>query len=79
MKTKYDWSNVDKNVKFIAVDADGVIGGYSERPYKNKGAVWLCNESHPDSWVCNMYPFEYYPNNNCPDWQDSLEERPNEN
>ena len=62
MKTKYDWSNVDKNVKFIAVDADGVIGGYSERPYKNKGTVWLCNESHPDSWVCNMYPFEYYPN-----------------
>ena len=54
MKTKYDWSNVDKNVKFIAVDADGVIGGYSERPYKNKGTVWLCNESHPDSWVCNM-------------------------
>ena len=26
MKTKYDWSNVDKNVKFISVDADGVTG-----------------------------------------------------
>ena len=26
MKTKYDWSNVDKNVKFISVDADGITG-----------------------------------------------------
>lgn len=72
----YDWSNVPKEVKWIATDADGVKGGYSEKPYRNKGTVWLCNEKNPESWVCNIYPFEYYSNNDFPNWKDSLEERP---
>ena len=75
--SKYDWSNVPKEVKWIATDADGVVSGFSEKPYTHRGSLWLCHVDHPDSWVCNIEPFTYHVNNDYPNWQDSLEERPN--
>lgn len=32
MKTKYDWSNIPKRVKFIAIDADGSEYWLSKKP-----------------------------------------------
>ena len=30
--SKYDWSNVPKEVKFIATDKDGVANGFTKEP-----------------------------------------------
>lgn len=74
MKIKYDWSDVPKSVNWIATDSDGVICGYSKEPRIPKnGKIWLCNNEYPDSWICNIYPFQY---GFCENWKDSLEERP---
>lgn len=75
MKTKYDWSNVLKEVQWIATDADGVVCGYSKEPYFPKnGTIWLCNKEDEDSWICNIQP--YVVDGGCANWQNSLEERP---
>ena len=70
MKTKYDWSNVPKWVKFIATDSTGNTYGYEE---KIKPYIIL-----DDMFVGGRYmsldmnaPFD--------NWRESLEERPNEN
>jgi len=74
--SKYDWSNVPKEVNWIATDADGIVSGFSEKPFVLNGTLWLCNCDHPDSWICNIEPFNYHVNNDFPNWKDSLEERP---
>ena len=70
MKTKYDWSNVPKWVKFIATDSNEITYGYEE---KIKPYIIL-----DDMFVGGRYvsldmnvPFD--------NWRESLEERPNEN
>ena len=70
MKTKYDWSNVPKWVKFIATDSNGNTNGYEERikPY-----IIL-----DDMFVGGRY-VSLDVNTLFDDWRESLEERPNEN
>lgn len=63
MKTKYDWSNVPSEVKWIATDSDGYAFGYKEKPY-NGGWCWYA--------LNPKYIKQQYQGN----WKDSLEERP---
>ena len=68
MKTKYDWSSVPKEVKWIAVDSDLWAYGYSEEPeleeltfFSDSYTGYLlrpCDHSYEGAW------------------RDSLEERP---
>ena len=69
MKTKYDWSNIPSEVKWIATDADGVINGFYTEPsviceYK----MWIAEEHLYLTIGGGVF--------NCLNWQDSLEERP---
>lgn len=66
---KYDWSKVPKEVKWIATDDRGFKSGFTEKPKcKFYYGFWDNGLSS-----LNMYQSEFQGN-----WQDSLEERPNE-
>ena len=73
--TKYDWSNVPKDVKWIATDEDR---NSWEFPADTK-EPFIGGEDE-DQWVCESeftlehHGFRVYRGN----WQDSLEERPAE-
>lgn len=76
MKTKYDWSNVPKEVNWIATDSDGVAHGFKAKPKIKEGLVY-------DMWACNDNFVEYieladnqHRRFGKSNWQDSLEERP---
>lgn len=77
--SKYDWSNVPKEVKWIATDADGMVCGFSEKPIKKVNSLyefWAGDEYDAGLNVVNGVSdfVESYHGN----WQDSLEKRPNE-
>lgn len=63
--SEYDWSNVPKEVKWIATDSDGYAFGYKEKPYIGGSYWYALNPKHIKQ--------QYLGN-----WKDSLEERPNE-
>lgn len=65
MKTKYDWSGVPEHIKIITTDDNGSVTGFSN-PFTYNGK-WCCSFT-----LVNVSPFKG-------NWQDSLEERPNEN
>lgn len=67
--SKYDWSNVPKEVKWIARDDDGWVCHFSKKPRLIHGQ-WLDNTKQG---YLNTYS-----TNEFKGWQDSLEERPNE-
>lgn len=69
MKTKYDWSGVPSWVNWIFVDQDGDMFGCDNKPCTRDGF-----NGHP---IDNEW--EYLGEFSSIDWQDSLEERPNEN
>lgn len=70
---KYDWSNVPKEVKWIASNETGYAHGFKLEPTKR------C--IHVGYWDCGgkskllLWPYENPFKGN---WQDSLEERPSE-
>lgn len=69
MKTKYDWSNVPKEVKWIAKDKDGEVWGYVEKPIIGEKGIWhVKNKYHGYFFIFDSFIVE--------SWQDSLEERP---
>lgn len=71
--TKYDWSGVPSIVKFIATDEDGIVVGYTGKPkIYGDSNMWLCGECGDSVRVMNTV-LSHQGN-----WQDSLEERPNE-
>lgn len=64
---KYDWSKVPKEVKWIATDMDGFEILFYSKPYFESLLSWVGDEfamHSPSSFKGN--------------WQDSLEERPND-
>lgn len=71
--TKYDWSGVEKNTRYIATDADGYAHGWNGEPpkYINDVEEWIGEKSY-------VTGFMLHPNKNPikGNWQDSLEERP---
>lgn len=78
MKTKYDWSNISKQVKFIITDDDGTEYHLKKQPKlglssRYKTAVWLFNKSSVHAWF-------FYKNADKDglylDFENSLEERP---
>lgn len=68
MKTKYDWSNVPKEVKWIATDSDRFKCYFTLKP--EFMPMWW--EKKDDYYKC--IPPEK--NEFKGDWKDSLEERP---
>lgn len=71
MKTKYDWSNVPNKVKWIATDADGYAWHWHEKP-EIIGDEWIAVKAHVGDFI-DKADNPYKGN-----WQDSLEERPND-
>lgn len=78
MKTKYDWLNISKQVKFILIDSDGTEYHLKRKPKfgmskRYKTGSWFFNSSSVFAW------FDYKHVNSegfYPDFADSLEERP---
>ena len=74
--SKYDWSNVPKEVKFIATDKDGVANGFTKEPKPcTEYEMWL-TEDDDDDYV--SLGVEYLDVFDKTVWEHSLEERPNE-
>ena len=68
MKTKYDWSNVPKNVNWIATDSTGYKSHHEEKPKPISGDWFDCSARG-----C----FDYFDSSEFKGyWKDSLEERP---
>ncbi|HEY4538143.1 MAG TPA: hypothetical protein VIG45_06790 [Erysipelothrix sp.] len=68
--SKYDWSNVPKEVNWIATDADGWKSMHEVRP-NNEFNGWV--DSTDIGYYMLMIPEL---NNYKGSWKDSLEERP---
>lgn len=71
--TKYDWSNVPEIYKWIATDNTGHAFGYTSEPKKYSDLGMFQNWIDKENMI-------FAPTNNlfqC-NWQDSLEERPND-
>ena len=69
MKTKYDWSGVPERIKFLAFDPSCGVRGFVEKP-----------KIRCDFWIDEICPYFFESNMCAPsgNWQDSLEERPND-
>ena len=74
MKTKYDWSNVPKEVKWIATDKDSWAFGWTEKPISG-GIGW---NSPSGLGFCDYFSLSPIENKLDCYWQDSLEERPHD-
>ena len=72
MKTKYDWKCVDPDVKFIETDSIGNVTGWIEKPMEIDHCFFRLDWKTTSRVIKFLSPFKG-------DWQDSLEERPNEN
>lgn len=69
--SKYDWSNVPKEVKWIATDSDGYAWHWHTKPEIDDNE-WITGKSYVGDFISvDDNPFKG-------NWQDSLEERPNE-
>ena len=70
MKTKYNWDNYPKWVKYVAVDDTLELWGFSHKPYiiESMGCWTTGNESHHK----NIQLGHVY----VPDWKSSLQRRP---
>lgn len=70
MKTKYDWSNVPKDIQWIATDGDGWAWGWYGEPKIGRFDEWYCYKS--------LHGWHLKPANNpfTGHWTESLEERP---
>lgn len=67
--SRYDWSSVPKEVNWIATDEDGDVRGFCKKPELRFGF-----------WVDVETPYYFETNMTLIDdnWENSLEERPNE-
>ena len=65
--SKYDWSNVPKEVQWIAMDGDTETWGYLSEPEKGFFSHYVNNEVY-----MHFIGYEVFKG----DWRDSLEERP---
>lgn len=75
--SKYDWSNVPKEVRWIATDEDYMVCGFSERPIKIKNSLYnFWAGSEDDAGLNVVGGVSYFVKPFKGNWQDSLEERP---
>lgn len=78
MQTKYDWSNISKQVKFILIDSDGTEYHLKKKPKfglsnRYKTGTWFFNKSDIYAW----FDYKHVNDDGCyPDFENSLEERP---
>jgi len=70
MKTEYDWNSYPKWVKYVAVDDDMEVWGYSHKPYAvEQSGCWTSGNkpTHKNIQLGHVY---------VPDWKSSLQRRP---
>lgn len=67
--TKYDWSNVPSHIMWIATDNNGFKSGFTDDP--------VC-ESEYGFWDNGLPSLPMHDSEFQGNWQDSLEERPND-
>lgn len=67
--SKYDWSNVPKEVNWIATDSDGWLSMHTQEPKFVEDIHWVDGSDDGYFSVRLSSPFKG-------DWKDSLEERP---
>ena len=78
MKTKYDWSIISKQVKFIIIDADGTEYHLKKNPkfeqsIRYKTGSWFFNKSDVFAWFDYKHANE---DGHYLGFADSLEQRP---
>ena len=78
MKTKYDWSSVPSEVKWVSTDWEGWKLEHTEKPIKNDNTMMFESEE-PEGYCGYLYCHAPDKNEYKGDWEDSLEGRPNEN
>lgn len=70
--TKYDWSNVPKNVNWIATNGRGeCVWGYEKKPSMGCGMFLVGRNTGIITVSDQVTPYKG-------DWRKSLEERPND-
>jgi hypothetical protein len=70
--SKYDWTNVPKEVKWIAMDKDGVFNGFYKKPeIVDYHSMWFEIPTSTGDFI-QLTPVVL----GCFNWMDSLEERP---
>ena len=68
MTTKYDWSEVPEDIKWLATDLDGVVNGFYEEPKASEEwVIWIAPDSRHE---CIRWSGEI-----CLGWGESLEVR----
>lgn len=67
--SKYDWSNVPKEVNWIATDSDGWMSMHVLKPEPILNINWIDSSANGYLETTEGSPF-------YGDWKDSLEERP---
>lgn len=66
---KYDWSNVPKEVEYLAIDeGDEFAYGFSSKPSIYHGDMWVGDVVNNVTDLCLTFDGN---------WRDSLEQRPN--
>ncbi|WP_337080784.1 hypothetical protein [Acinetobacter pittii] len=69
---KYDWSNVDSRLSFLATDCDGLVYGFTHKPKLTDWGFAPTNGFSKQVYgACCGFGFNK-------EWRDSLEERPKE-
>mgnify|MGYP003506001783 FL=1 len=81
--SKYDWPNIPKKVKFIAIDADGSEYWFSKKPVWHTGDFYKVGQlpilSFKKSTVVDFFHHKHSVNDAlgyAVGYMDSLEERP---
>ncbi|NUG21183.1 hypothetical protein [Acinetobacter lactucae] len=70
--SKYDWSNVDSRLSFLATDCDGLVYGFTHKPKLTDWGFAPTNGFSKQVYgVCCGFGFGR-------EWRESLEERPKE-
>lgn len=68
--SKYDWTDVPKEVNWIATDSNGVVFGYSSMPEEKEFGKFM----HTSDFL--YFPYNGWMPAYQGSWRESLEERP---
>lgn len=74
--TRYDWSKAPEWAMWAATDEDGEVFFYRNKPeiYSEDQHVWAYNWPDDAKWLSHVQIGHH--DKPCPDWRDSLEQRP---
>lgn len=79
--SRYDWSKIPQKYKWAATDSDGVVAWYIRQP-KRTERQWYPKSNWWREFLFRDFGSEFEVDVDscgggiCPDWRESLEERP---